>query len=244
MAIGLSVTSGPTLLETRFGSFGSVFFDISSTSSNTGAVNSALAGLSSNAITSAFLGMFVQSIPGAVGTGMMTMIVYVILTLFIVGLMVGKTPEFMSMKISPKDIKLSVFIFLIHPALILIPTVIAFTTGNAQQITGDKVTPFAFTQAFYEFSSAAANNGSDYYGATADTPFWNISTGLIMLLGRYVPIGLMLAIAGSFTLKDRKEVIEPIKTQGVLFTSIIAITIFLLTALTFFPFLVIGPFSM
>ena len=244
LAIGFSVTSGPTLLETRFGSFGSVFFDISSTSSNTGAVNSALAGLSPNAITSAFLGMFVQSIPGAVGTGMMTMIVYVILTLFIVGLMVGKTPEFMSMKISPKDIKLSVFIFLIHPALILIPTVLAFTTGNAQQITGDKVTPFAFTQAFYEFSSAAANNGSDYYGATADTPFWNISTGLIMLLGRYVPIGLMLAIAGSFTLKDRKEVIEPIKTQGVLFTSIIAITIFLLTALTFFPFLVIGPFSM
>ena len=134
LAIGLSVQSGPELLETRFGSFGSVFFDISSTSSNTGALNSALAGLSPYAITSAFLGMFVQAIPGAVGTGMMTMIVYVILTLFIVGLMVGKTPEFMSMKISPKDIKLSVFIFLIHPALILIPTVIAFTTGSAQQI--------------------------------------------------------------------------------------------------------------
>jgi potassium-transporting ATPase potassium-binding subunit len=243
LAIGFSVVSGPSLLETRFGSFGSVFFDISSTSSNTGALNSALAGLSPNAVTSAFLGMFVQSIPGAVGTGMMTMIVYVILTLFIVGLMVGKTPEFMSMKISPKDIKLSVFIFLIHPALILIPTTIAFTTGNSQQITGSQVTPLSFTQAFYEFTSAAANNGSDYYGASADTPFWNISTGLIMLLGRYVPIGLMLAIAGSFTVKDRKEVIEPIKTQGILFTSIIAVTIFLLTALTFFPFLIIGPFS-
>ena len=244
LAIGFSVASGPSLLETRFGSFGSVFFDISSTSSNTGALNSALAGLSPNAITSAFLGMFVQSIPGAVGTGMMTMIVYVILTLFIVGLMVGKTPEFMSMKISPKDIKLSIFIFLIHPALILIPTVIAFTTGNVQQVTGNQITPFYFTQAFYEFTSAAANNGSDYYGASSDTPFWNISTGLVMLLGRYVPIGLMLAIAGSFTIKDRKEVIEPIKTQGILFTSIISITIFLLTALTFFPFLVIGPFSM
>jgi len=244
LAIGFSAASGPSLLETRFGSFGSVFFDISSTSSNTGALNSALAGLSPTAITSAFLGMFVQSIPGAVGTGMMTMIVYVILTLFIVGLMVGKTPEFMSMKISPKDIKLSVFIFLIHPALILIPTTIAFTTGNAQQVTGNQVTPFYFTQAFYEFTSAAANNGSDYYGASADTPFWNISTGLVMLLGRYLPIGLMLAIAGSFTIKDRKEVIEPIKTQGVLFTSIISVTIFLLTALTFFPFLIIGPFSM
>ena len=246
LAIGLSVQSGPALLETRFGSFGSVFFDISSTSSNTGALNSALAGLSPFAITSAFLGMFVQAIPGAVGTGMMTMIVYVILTLFIVGLMVGKTPEFMSMKISPKDIKLGVFIFLIHPALILIPTVIAFTTGSAQQVgsDGNQVTPFSYTQALYEFSSAAANNGSDYYGTSADTSFWNISTGLVMLLGRYIPIGLMLAIAGSFTVKDRKEVIEPIKTQGPLFISVLIVVTFLLTALTFFPFLVIGPFSM
>ena len=246
LAIGLSVQSGPALLETRFGSFGSVFFDISSTSSNTGALNSALAGLSPFAITSAFLGMFVQAIPGAVGTGMMTMIVYVILTLFIVGLMVGKTPEFMSMKISPKDIKLGVFIFLIHPALILIPTVIAFTTGSAQQIgsDGNQVTPFSYTQALYEFSSAAANNGSDYYGTSADTSFWNISTGLVMLVGRYIPIGLMLAIAGSFTVKDRKEVIEPIKTQGPLFISVLIVVTFLLTALTFFPFLVIGPFSM
>jgi potassium-transporting ATPase potassium-binding subunit len=168
------------------------------------------------------------------------------LTLFIVGLMVGKTPEFMSMKINPRDIKLAVFIFLIHPALILIPTVIAFTTGNAQQVSsgGDQVTPFSYTQALYEFTSAAANNGSDYYGASADTPFWNISTALVVLLGRYIPIGLMLAIAGSFTIKDRKEVIEPIKTQGILFTSILAVTTFLLTALTFFPFLVIGPLSM
>jgi potassium-transporting ATPase potassium-binding subunit len=247
LAIGLSVESGPALLETRFGSFGSVFFDISSTSSNTGALNSALAGLSPNAITSAFLGMFVQAIPGAVGTGMMTMIVYVILTLFIVGLMVGKTPEFMSMKISPRDIKLAVFIFLLHPALILIPTVISFTTGNSQQISssdGNQVTSLSYTQALYEFTSAAANNGSDYYGASADTSFWNISTGLVMLLGRYIPIGLMLAIAGSFTVKDRKEVIEPIKTQGPLFISVLTIVTFLLTALTFFPFLVIGPFSM
>ena len=246
LAIGFSVASGPALLETRFGSFGSIFFDISSTSSNTGALNSALAGLSPNAITAAFLGMFIQSIPGAVGTGMMTMLVYVILTLFIVGLMVGKTPEFMSMKISVLDIKLAVFIFLLHPAIILIPTVIAFTTGSAQQVSSDGniVTPMSYTQALYEFASSAANNGSDYYGASADTPFWNISTGLVILLGRYIPIGLMLAIAGSFTVKDRKEAIEPIKTQGILFTSILAVTTFLLTALTFFPFLVIGPFSM
>ena len=217
--IALSQTSGPDLLETRFGSFGSIFFNIASIESNTGSANSALAGMSPNAVIALFLGMFVQAIPGAVGTGMMTMIIYVILTLFIVGLMVGKTPEFMSMKISPRDVKLAALIFLIHPAIILIPTAIAFTTGNVQAITERKVTPFIYTQALYEFTSAAANNGSDYFGASADTPFWNWSTGIIMLIGRFVPLALMLAIAGSFTMKDRKEIIEPIKTQGPLFIS-------------------------
>jgi len=247
--LALITQSGPTGLETRFGSFGSLLFNVISIATNTGAVNSALTGMSPNAVTSLFLGMFVQAIPGAAGTGMMTMIVYVLLTLFIVGLMVGKTPEYMSMKISPRDIKLAVFIFLVHPALILIPTVIAFTTGNAQAILGndvqgEKVTHLGYTKTLYEYTSAAANNGSDYFGTSANTPFWNWSTGLVMLLGRFVPLGLMLAIAGSFTAKDRKEVIEPIKTEGPLFISVLVIMTFLLTALTFFPFLVIGPLSM
>jgi K+-transporting ATPase ATPase A chain len=176
--------------------------------------------------------------------GMAYMLVYVILTLFVVGLMVGKTPEFMSMKISPKDVKKGVFLFLLHPALILIPTAIAFSTGSAQAIIGDTITPLGYTQTLYEFTSAAANNGSDYFGASANTPFWNWSTGLIVFLGRYLPIALMLAIAGSFTVKERKEVIEPIKTKGVVFVSVVSVVTFLLTALAFFPFLVIGPFSM
>jgi len=247
--LALITQSGPTGLETRFGSFGSLLFNVISIATNTGAVNSALTGMSPNAVTSLFLGMFVQAIPGAAGTGMMTMIVYVLLTLFIVGLMVGKTPEYMSMKISPRDIKLAVFIFLVHPALILIPTVIAFTTGNAQAILGndvqgEKVTHLGYTKTLYEYTSAAANNGSDYFGTSANTPFWNWSTGLVMLLGRFVPLGLMLAIAGSFTAKDRKEVIETIKTEVPLFISVLVIMTFLLTALTFFPFLVIGPLSM
>ena len=247
--LALITQSGPTGLETRFGSFGSLLFNDISIATNTGAVNSALTGMSPNAVTSLFLGMFVQAIPGAAGTGMMTMIVYVLLTLFIVGLMVGKTPEYMSMKISPRDIKLAVFIFLVHPALILIPTVIAFTTGNAQAILGaeakgEKVTHLGYTETLYEYTSAAANNGSDYFGTSANTPFWNWSIGLVMLLGRFIPLGLMLAIAGSFTAKDRKEVIEPIKTEGPLFISVLVIMTFLLTALSFFPFLVIGPLSM
>jgi len=215
-----------------------------SISSNTGAINASLGGMSPQAIISFLVVMFVQAIPGGAGMGMVYMLVYVLLTLFIVGLMVGKTPEFMSMKISPNDIKRSVFIFLTHPVLILIPAVITFSTGTAQVIIGDKITPLGFTETLYEYTSAAANNGSDYFGTSANTPFWNWSTGIIVFLGRYLPIGLMLAIAGSFTIKDRKEVIEPIKTQGVVFISVLLVVTFLLTALTFFPFLVIGPFSM
>jgi K+-transporting ATPase ATPase A chain len=203
--------------------------------------------MSANPVIAFLLGMFVQSIPGADGTGIMYTIVYVILTLFIVGLMVGKTPEFMNMKIAPRDIMIAAFIFLIHPASILIPTVIAFTSGNAQSVlavpAGKTTTSSGFTQALYEYTSAAANNGSDYFGTSANTPFWNWSTAIVMFLGRYPPIVMMLALAGSFTIKDRKEAIEPIKTYGPLFISVLLVMTFLLTALTFFPFIVIGPFS-
>lgn len=247
LAIAFSQRSGPTGLETRFGSFGSEFFNTISISTNTGSANSALTGMSPNPVISFLLAMFVQSIPGADGTGIMYMIIYVILTLFIVGLMVGKTPEFMNMKIGPRDIKLAAFVFLVHPALVLIPTVIAFTTGNAQSVlavpAGKTTTALGFTQALYEYTSAAANNGSDYFGPSANTPFWNWSTAIVMFLGRYLPLVLMLAIAGSFTLKDRKEAIEPIKTHGPVFISVLLTMTFLLTALSFFPVIVIGPFS-
>jgi potassium-transporting ATPase potassium-binding subunit len=247
LAISFSQGSGPTGLETRFGSFGTELFNTASISTNTGSANSALSGMSSNAVISFLLAMFVQSIPGADGTGFIYTIIYVIITLFIVGLMVGKTPEFMNMKISPRDVMLAAFIFLIHPAIILIPSVIAFTTGNAQSVlavpAGKLTTPSGFTQALYEYTSAAANNGSDFLGTSANTPFWNWSTAIVMFIGRYAPIVLSLGIAGSFTLKDRKEAIEPIKTYGPIFISVLLVMTFLLTALTFFPVIVIGPFS-
>jgi K+-transporting ATPase ATPase A chain len=244
LAFALYTHPVSSLIETRFGSFSSTLFDMISISTNTGAVNASLAGMTPSAIISLLVAMFVQAIPGGAGIGMVYMLIYVILTLFIVGLMVGKTPEFMSMKISPRDIKMAVFIFLSHPVLILIPTVIAIATGSAQMIIGNTVTPLGYTQTLYEFTSAASNNGSDYFGVSANMPFWNWSTGIIVFLGRYLPIGLMLAIAGSFTIKDRKEVIEPIKTHGTVFVSVLVVVTFILTALTFFPFLVIGPFSM
>ena len=244
LVLGLTQPSGPIGLETRFGNFGTTIFIESSLATNTGAANAALSGMSSNAIIGGYLGMFVQAIPGADGLGMMTMIIFIILTLFLVGLMVGKTPEFMSMKINPRDVRLAAFVFLIHPALILIPTVVAYTSENAQAVLGTPTTPATFNQVLYEFTSASANNGSDYLGTSANTPFWNWATAWVMILGRYAPIGLMLAIAGSFTTRDRKEIVEPIKTSGPLFVGVLSVIVFILTALTFFPFLVMGPFSM
>jgi K+-transporting ATPase ATPase A chain len=236
--------NGPTGLETRFGSFGSMLFQMSSIFSNTGATNALLSGISRKGVVSLFVGMFIQAIPGGEGAGFMTLIINVILTIFIVGLMVGKTPEFLGYKIQPLEVKLAVIVFLLHPLMILIPSAVAFGTGQVQAILGPHVTPFGYTQVLYEYTSASANNGSDYLGTLANTPFWNISTGIVMLVGRYAPMALMLAISGQFAFKDRRQVPEPINTAGVPFILILIGVTLLLTALAFLPFLVIGPFVM
>lgn len=237
-------TNGPTGLETRFGSFGSMFFQQASMYSNTGATNALLSGIARKGTVSLFIGMFIQAIPGGEGVGFMTLVINVILTIFIVGLMVGKTPELLGYKIQPLEVKLAVITFLMHPLMILIPTAVAFGTGQVQAILGPHVTAGGYTRVLYEFTSASANNGSDYLGTLANTPFWNASTGIVMLVGRYVPIVLMMAIAGQFAAKDRRVAPEPINTEGVPFILTLVGVTLLLTALAFLPFLVIGPFVM
>ncbi|HYM38838.1 MAG TPA: potassium-transporting ATPase subunit KdpA, partial [Thermoplasmata archaeon] len=237
-------TNGPTGLETRFGSFGSMFFQQASIFSNTGATNALLPGIARKGTISLFVGMFIQAIPGGEGVGFMTLVINVILTIFIVGLMVGKTPELLGYKIQPLEVKLAVITFLMHPLMILIPAAVAFASGQVQAILGPHVTPFGYTQVLYEYTSASANNGSDYLGTLANTPFWNASTGIVMLVGRYVPIILMMAIAGQFAAKDRRVAPEPINTEGVPFILTLVGVTLLLTALAFLPFLVIGPFVM
>ena len=155
-----------------------------------------------------------------------------------------KTPEFLGYKIQPLEVKLAVVVFLLHPLMILIPSAVAFGTGQVQAILGPHVTPFGYTQVLYEYTSASANNGSDYLGTLANTPFWNFSTGIVMLVGRYAPMAFMLAIAGQFAAKDRRQVPEPINTEGVPFILTLIGVALLLTALAFLPFLVIGPFVM
>lgn len=243
LAYAVTTMSGPVGLETRFGGFGSVLFQFFSISSDTGATNAALGGLSPRTGAGLFTFMFVQAIPGGSGVGFMTLLIYAFLTLFMVGLMVGKTPEFLGMKISGWDVKLAVLTFVVHPLMILVPAAVAYTSGNVTSILGMHSGAPGFTEVFYEFTSASANNGSDYLGTVANTPFWNVSTAIVMLVGRYAPVFLMMAIAGSFATKDRRDTPEPIKTDGWPFTVTLIGVTFVLTALAFLPFLILGIFG-
>jgi K+-transporting ATPase ATPase A chain len=190
-------------------------------------------------ILAAFMGMLIQSTPGGKGVGLMYMIMYIVITVFIVGLMTGRTPEYLGIKITGRDVKLVMVAFLIHPLIILVPTVLAYATGAAAAI-GVGSGPVGFTEILYEFTSSAANNGSDFLGAAANTPFFNISTAIVIFVGRYVPIAVLLALAGSMIGRKRSNEVG-LKTDSLLFSVILVGSILILVVLTFFPFLALGP---
>jgi K+-transporting ATPase ATPase A chain len=226
-------------IETRIGGFFSAFWTVVTTAVTTGSVNSSLSAMHPLVILSAFMGMLIQATPGGKGVGLMYMVMYVVITVFIVGLMSGRTPEYLGIKITGRDVMIVMVAFLIHPLIILIPTALAYATGAAAAIgvTGNSL---GFTQILYEFTSAAANNGSDFLGAVANTPFFNISTGIVMFIGRYAPIGLLLALSGSMI--GRKRSSEPgLRTDSIIFTVVLVASIIILVVLTFFPFLALGP---
>lgn len=229
-------------VEVRFGSFMSHFFTVVTTAATTGSVNSALIGNHPLTILSGFLGMFIQSMPGGKGIGMMYMVMYIIITVFIVGLMSGRTPEYLGIKITGRDVKLVMVAFLIHPLIILIPTVVAYTSGAVSTI-GLSSSSTAYTQILYEFTSAAANNGSDFLGASANTSFFNIATAIVILIGRYAPIAILLALSGSMISRKRGNTGSNLKTDTPIFTIVLVASIIILVVLAFFPFLAIGPIA-
>ncbi len=226
-------------MEVRFGGFFSTFWTVVTTAVTTGSVNASLYGMHPLVILSAFMGMLIQATPGGKGVGMMYMVMYVVITVFVVGLMSGRTPEYLGMKINARDVLLVMAAFLVHPIIILIPTVLAYATGAASAI-GVGSNSLAFTQILYEFTSAAANNGSDFLGASANTQFFNISTGLVMFAGRYAPIFLLLALAGSMIGRKRTAEVG-LKTTSITFSIVLIGSTLILVALTFFPFLALGP---
>jgi K+-transporting ATPase ATPase A chain len=186
--------------------------------------------------------MFIQAIPGGKGVGMMYMVMFVLITVFVVGLMSGRTPEYLSIKITGRDVLLVMVAFLLHPVTILIPTVTAYASGAAAAI-GVNGSSTGFTQILWEFTSAAANNGSDFLGASGNTLFFNISTGIVILIGRYGPILILLALSGSMIGRKRAGTTTGLKTDTLLFTIVLVVSIIILVVLSFFPFLAIGPIS-
>jgi K+-transporting ATPase ATPase A chain len=226
-------------IETRIGGFFSTFWTVVTTAVTTGSVNSSLSAMHPLAIVSAFMGMMIQSTPGGKGVGLMYMIMYIVITVFIVGLMSGRTPEYLGIKITGRDVKLVMIAFLVHPLIILIPTLLAYATGAAAAI-GVGTSSVGFTKILYEFTSAAANNGSDFLGVAANTPFFNISTAIVILIGRYAPIALLLALAGSMIGRNRVAT-TGLKTDSVMFSLVLVGSIIILVVLTFFPFLALGP---
>ena len=169
----------------------------------------------------------------------MYMAMFIVITVFIVGLMSGRTPEYLGIKINSKDVLLVMATFLVHPIIILLPTVLAYSTGAAHAI-GVSGSSTGFTQIMWEFTSAAANNGSDFLGASGNTLFFNISTALIMLIGRYVPVGLLLALSGSMIRRKRTAEIG-LRTDSATFTIVLVGTILIMVVLAFLPFLALGP---
>lgn len=229
--------------EVRFGIPQSSLFTVVTTAFTTGSVNNMHDSLTPMGGFAALSQMMLNVVFGGKGVGFMNMIMYAILAVFLCGLMVGRTPEFLGKKIEGREMKLIAIAILIHPFIILIPTAIALLTPGG--LAGISNPGFhGFSQILYQFTSSAANNGSGFEGMLDNTPFWNITTGLVMFLGRYLSIILLLAVAGSLASKREVPVsIGTFKTDNTLFAFILVAVVLIVGALTFFPAISLGPLA-
>jgi K+-transporting ATPase ATPase A chain len=169
-----------------------------------------------------------------------------VIAVFIAGLMIGRTPEFLGKKIEAREVKIASLIILLHPFLILVGTAIAAFTATKNPDIGWLANPsfHGFSEMLYEFTSSAANNGSGFEGLGDNTPFWNIACGTVMLIGRYIPIIGPVAIAGS--LASKKTVPESegtLKVDTVAFGIVLLGVLLVVAALSFFPALTLGPIA-
>ena len=229
--------------EVRFGIAQSSLFTTVTTSFTTGTVNNMHDTLTPLGGMVPMLHMMLNCVFGGKGVGLMNMVMYVILAVFICGLMVGRTPEYLNKKIEGKEMKLVAIVILIHPLLILGFSALAVT----MQAGLDGITNPGFhglSQVLYEYASSAANNGSGFEGLSDNSVFWNVTTGLAMFFGRYLAIVAQLAIAGSLLMKKRvNESIGTLRTDNVVFMIILVFIVYIFAALTFFPALALGPIA-
>lgn len=229
--------------ELRFGATTGPLWGVLTTSTSNGSVGNMQNSLNPLAGLSALTGMWLNSTFGGVGVGMINMLIFIVVAVFLAGLMVGRTPEFLGRKVEAKEIKLAVIALFSHPLFILGGTALfASTAWGIDAINNDG--PRGFTEILYEFSSAAANNGSGYEGLDDDTVPWNIATGIVMLLGRFIPIILPLAIAGSLAAKTPAAASAgTLRTDSPTFGVMVFATIVFIGALTFFPVALLGPIA-
>ncbi|MFB5676626.1 potassium-transporting ATPase subunit KdpA [Paenibacillus terreus] len=225
--------------EVRFGVAQSSLYSVVTTASETGAVNTMHDTLTPIAGLITLANMMLNTVFGGVGVGFINVLMYAMIGVFLSGLMVGRTPEFLGKKIEGREMKLIAVTMLIHPLLILTPTALALYT-NPDTISNPGF--HGLTQALYEFTSSAANNGSGFEGLGDNTPFWNIATGIVMFLGRYFSMMTMLAVVGSLAAKKpAPETSGTFRTDNALFAGVFLGSVLIVGALTFFPALVLGP---
>ena len=229
--------------EVRFGIAQSALFTTVTTSFTTGTVNNMHDTLTPLGGMVPLLHMMLNCVFGGKGVGLMNMILYAILAVFICGLMVGRTPEYLGKKIEGREMKLTALAIIIHPLLILAFSALAVATAAGQAgITNPGF--HGLSQVLYEYASSAANNGSGFEGLADNTCFWNITTGIVMFLGRYLPIVIQLAIAGSLMKKNYvNESAGTLRTGTVSFAVILVFVVYIFAALTFFPALALGPIA-
>jgi len=224
--------------EVRFGSGASAYWAINTTCTSNGSVNAMHDSLTPLSGMNTLLGMMVNAFYGGVGVGFLNFYIFIILAVFISGLMVGRTPEFLGKKIEAREMKIAMIIALLHPLLILAGTAIAthLYAGNPEEYAGWLNNPgyHGFSEMLYEFTSSSANNGSGFEGLGDNTPFWNIACGIVMLLARYLPIIGPVAIAGSLAAKKYiPESAGTLKTDTATFGVLVFAVIAIVAALSF-----------
>ncbi|MFY0781132.1 potassium-transporting ATPase subunit KdpA [Peribacillus simplex] len=240
--IGLSQEDGSMEgKEVRFGVAQSALFTSITTAATTGSVNNMHDTLTPLGSVAPLAMMMVNCVFGGDGVGTVNILMYSILAVFLAGLMVGRTPEFLGKKIEGQEMKLIAIAILLHPLIILVPSAIALATQMGSAAISNPGF-HGITQVVYEFTSSAANNGSGFEGLGDNTPFWNVSTGLVMLFGRYFSMIAMIAVAGSLLVKKPvPETIGTFKTDNGTFLVILLASVLIIGALTFFPIISLGP---
>jgi len=235
--------------ETRFGIIGSTLFAATSTLTSTGAVNAMHDSFTALGGMVPMLNMMIGELaPGGVGSGLYGILMIAVIAVFLAGLLVGRTPEYLGKKIGPREIKLASLYILVTPVLVLTGTALSFAVPGVRDDVAETSIwnpgVHGFSEVLYAFTSAANNNGSAFAGLTANTPWLNTALGVAMLLGRFVPIVLVLALAGSLARQDAvPATVGTLPTHRPLFVGLLIGTILIVTALTYFPVLALGPLA-